>query len=352
MSLFVKLFGALIQAAHTSWRFKSPATDAGYTALVPVPADLPVFTKVALHTLFLQDSRHVTEALVIPDQPSAEYRQVFEGILAGLPKPPFEVKLVEMGWLDRWFGKISAGGNTYHFLQLINGIEHSRGAHVLFHDSDLFLPPGDVLSSRFEEYLARNITVFGVNPRQSVYNDECKHFVATWEMFASKNWLTRFRPYQMRGQYATVNGKTYDFDTTHLPQYLSSPDEIQHNVLNQAIVHFNYIITTYRYFNKTSRPFHDNDFKILFIRMLVDALDDSGWQYQLPTLEGCVAGLSVQDGVITYCDAEAAAKYPTFRQKLQELLELGLFDETVVGRLASGVAPFDEKFNWRLDKAA
>ena len=351
MSLTLKLFAALIQATHATWHFKSEDSDGGYTALVPVPADLPVFTKIALHTLFSQDPRHITEALVIPDQPTAEYRKVYEDILGKLPKPPFEVRLVEMGKVDQWIGKASAGGNTYHFLQLINGIEHSTGSHVLFHDSDLFLPPGDVLSQRFEEFLARKISVFGVNPRQGVYNEDCKHFVATWEMFASKSWLKRFKPYQLRGQQATINGKTYGFDTTHLAQFFSSPSEIQHNVLNQAIVHFNYIITTYRNFQKSPKPFMDNGFKLLFIRLLADALDHTGWIYQLPSMANFIAGLTGQDGSISYVDPEAKAKYPEFREKLQELFKLGLFDQSVVAKLKESIAPFDEQFRWSPEAA-
>ena len=346
MTLTPRLFAALIQAAHSSWHFKSPDRGAGYAALVPVPADLPVFTQIALHNIFSQNPRHMTEVLVIPDQPSAEYRRVFQDIMSKLPKPPIDVRLVEMGALDRWIGKASAGGNTYHFLQLINGIEHSSGAHVLFHDSDLFLPPGDILCKRFEEFRSRGISVFAVNPRQATYNDDCKHFVATWEMLASKDWLRRFKPYQMRGQRATVSGKTYGFDTTHLPQFLSDPSEIQHSVLNQTVVHFNYIITTYRTFNKSPKPFKDNGFKLFFIRLLVDVLDEPGRQYALPSMANFVAGLSGADESVTYTDPEARGKFPEFRQKLQDLMELELFDPGVVSKIAECIAPFDDKFGW------
>ncbi len=346
MSLSLKVFAALIQAVHGGWHFRSSETQAGYTVLVPVPADLPVFTKIALHTLFSQDPAHIVEALVIPDQPSPAYREVYGKIRAELPTPAFDVRLVEMGAMDRLLGKISGGGNTFHFLQLINGIEHSRGQHVLFHDSDLFLPPGDTLAKRFEEYLARGVSVFGVNPRRSVYNEHCQHFVATWEMLTSRAWLTRFKPYLMRGQTATVKGKTYEFDTTLLPQCMSAPEEVQHNVLNNAMVHFNYIITTYRNFNKSPKPFHDSAFKMLFIRLLVDALDHSGWHYDLPTLQSCVAGLAGADPSISYADSEAAAAYPEFRGKFQELLELGLLDRAAVSTLAESIAPFDAKFAW------
>lgn len=150
----------------------------------------------------------------------------------------------------------------------------------------------------------------------------------------------------MRGQTGTINGKRYDFDTTHWPQFLSDPAEIQHGVLNQAVVHFNYIITTYRIFKKSPKPFKDNGFKLLFIRLMIDALDDSGWHYALPSMENFVAGLSGADGSIAYTDPDAALKYPAFRQKFDELLELGLYDQTVVAKLEESIAPFDEKFRW------
>ena len=333
-----------IRAIHSRWRFRCTELDKAYTILVPVPADMPVFTKIALSTILAQDLRDVCEVLVIPDQPSADYRRTFGGIIKDLSTLPVEVKLLEMGSIDRWIGRAHGTGNCYHFLQLINGIEHSRGAHLLFHDADLFIAPGDTLRRRFEEYLSRGISVFGVTPRTG--NEERPRFVATWEMLVAKEWLKRFKPHQMRGQIATVNGKTYPFDTTHLPQFLSDPSELESHGLDQPIAHYNYVITNYREFEKAPKPYDDNFFRILLIRFLVDALDNSGWPYRLPSFEQCVAGLSGTDADVNYADPRAARIYPHFRRYFQSLLELGLFERSALVKLADSIAPFDQKFGW------
>lgn len=331
---------------HSSWKARFTDTKTGYTVLVPVPGDLPVFTKVALQTILSQNTQHMVEVLVIPDQPSREYREMFEIILEKLESPSIDVRLVEMSLIDKLTGKSSGSGNTYHFLQLINGIEHSKGSHLLFHDADLFLPPGNILRDRFEECLSRKLSVFAVNPRPGVYTEDCKHFVATWEMLVTREWLYRFKPYQMRGRLVKLKGKWHRLDTTHLAQFLSKPSEIQHHTLAQSIVHFSFVISIYRQFRMSSKPFKDNNFNMLLIRLLVDAIDDSEWQYNLPSLTCCINGLSGEDKYLCYTDPETAVTYPKFRKKLQSLTEMGLFGQNVIERIRRDIEPFDRKFNY------
>ena len=48
-------------------------TREGYTLLLPVPADLPVFLRLALANAAAQDCDGRVETLVIPDVPSAAF---------------------------------------------------------------------------------------------------------------------------------------------------------------------------------------------------------------------------------------------------------------------------------------
>jgi hypothetical protein len=56
----------LFKALYGSWEGTNamPRAD-GYTALLPVPADLPVFLQIALKSLLTQDRKHLAEILVI-----------------------------------------------------------------------------------------------------------------------------------------------------------------------------------------------------------------------------------------------------------------------------------------------
>jgi len=51
-------------------QWSQPATEPvpGYTILLLVPGDLPVFLKIALETCARQNSKHLIETLVIPDK--------------------------------------------------------------------------------------------------------------------------------------------------------------------------------------------------------------------------------------------------------------------------------------------
>ena len=49
---------------------------AGYTLLVPVPGDLPVFLELALAVLATQQHEHRIATIVVPDQVTAETRAI------------------------------------------------------------------------------------------------------------------------------------------------------------------------------------------------------------------------------------------------------------------------------------
>jgi len=84
-------------------------TREGYTLLLPVPADLPVFLRLALANAAAQDRDRRVETLVIPDAPSAAFKLAYEEASARLDAGP--LRLVEvlvvtaanvLGRRERW----------------------------------------------------------------------------------------------------------------------------------------------------------------------------------------------------------------------------------------------------------
>lgn len=335
---------AIIRFGFSEWRNRKRKTFNGYTLLVPVPGDLPVFTQIALNIIGQQNSKSLNEILVIPDFPSNEFREVFFGILKKTQHANIS-RLVEMNRFQQLIGRLSGSGNLFHFLQLINGIENSSSSYLIFHDADLFLPPGDFLFKRFELCSSKNLSVLGMDPRKKRYTEGCQHFVATWEMVACYEWIYRFKPYQLRGmQQLNVNGKNITFDTTHLMQFLSDRKEIQHEKISSDFVHFNYVITTYRRFLKAPKPYEDRWFKLLLIRLLVDSFESIGWKYQeLPTLNEFEAALNGEkfESKLSCYSSESKAYYPIFRGNIDRLLNLGCFEKKTIVRMNDKIKPFD-----------
>src|SRR5947207_2233547 len=57
------------RATFSRWRPETAQKVPGYSLALPVPADLPVFLRLALATAAAQADEHRVETLVIPDAP-------------------------------------------------------------------------------------------------------------------------------------------------------------------------------------------------------------------------------------------------------------------------------------------
>ena len=343
MDLFKKAKALTIQAAFSKWPDFAGNPSHGYTLLLPVPADLPIFTQLALENISRQDLTHLNEMLIIPDMASRDFLRILKGFDVSRLPP---LKIVKMRAIARLIGFISKSANTYHSFQLISGVMASQSSHVLFHDADLFMAPGGFLRQRFEYCAAKHLSILAIHPRRNRYTEDCRHLVATWEMIATQDWFRRFKPYQLRGQSAKINHKEISFDTTHLAQYLSRPDEIEYQSPAERFVHFGYIITTYRRFQKGPRPYNDLWFKLLFIRLLIDTAVQHEWHYRLPLYKDFIEGLTGSNKYVTYATPDNAKEYLTFRRELQQLLDLGCFDQRMMEGINEKILPFDEHFKW------
>ncbi|MGH8626876.1 MAG: hypothetical protein ACREYC_16995 [Gammaproteobacteria bacterium] len=337
----------LFRALYGSWGVTDGKPHgSGYSALLPVPADLPVFLQIALKSLMTQDQEHLAEVLVLPDIPSQEFRAVFEKLTEGISSS--RIRLIEMSGKDMTVARLYKTPNVYYFLQILNGIRNARSTHVLLHDADLFLFSRDFLRRHYEECLQRCVSVLGVDRRSITRLEECRHIVATWEMIATVEWAMRFKPHEHRGHRRLFRGRLMNFDSTLLPQFLTDPREIGINEEfgEDDYVHFNFVISVYRLFRKFRGRFEDEHFKLLLIRSLIDALGDAGWTYSVPSMTELVNALDGKDDRVSYIESRTRKGYEIFRRNLERLRQSGILGAEAGDILKRQLIPFDERFVW------
>ncbi len=321
----------------------------GYSVLLPVPSDLPVFFKLGIQTVQRQQAEHRREILVIPDAPAAAFRDIYQQVVATLaPTMQAQIRLVEMSKKDQFFRRI--GDRKELFLQTINGAAQATSTHFLIHDADAFATSDDFFEQHYQQCISRNLSVIGVNPvwdewyRQNNYG----HLVATWEMMCSQTWIRQFAPFMHRGQVATLPPGDHSFDITCYTQCLSRPDEIGLFEGRAGFVHFNHVIRTYRLFTQAQQhgqTFVDEHFRLLLIRLLVDAFDAADQEhYNLPTLEDFQQSLSGDSSIVSLESDNCADKYRQFRAKMTELMASAYLSEAQRDWFDQVLHPFDRKF--------
>ncbi|MGH3029506.1 MAG: hypothetical protein ACRDNE_01835 [Gaiellaceae bacterium] len=330
-TLFYKL-------SYSRWQRPRSALP-GYSLLLPVPADLPVFLKVALSVCRAQERDHRVETIVIPDRRSPEFARLFRALRSEWDGEPLRV--AQLGHLGTMLSRTVASAHTRHWLQIVHGINASRSTHALLHDADLFLSDPSFLRTHFEQGAGR--ACFGVSDVWDDWYREngFRHVVATWELLFDLSWATGFEPWVHRGHDDVLDGKAHTFDTMLLPQCLTGPELVGRRDDNQGFIHFNYVVCAYRSFQRRSGPFEDQGFSLLLIRLLVAAYEMSRWCHDLPSLPRLVAGLRDATAPVTYRAPETRAKYETFRSKLDALIASGLLPTKGVETVARSIEPFD-----------
>lgn len=338
--------GAIYELMFSRWRPAPGRREAGYTILMPVPGDLPVFLKIALEVCGRQDGTHRVETLVVPDQLGRAFEGVFEKCAEGWRGGA--IRLVKMKSLGRLLGRLKNPHRNY-WLQLVHGVNEARSTHALLHDADLFICDPGFLKAHYEEAEGRQAVCMGVSEVWDKWYAEngFKHIVATWEMMCEVEWFRSFRPWQHRGHHGGVGGKPHTFDVTLLPQCLTSPERISRHEKEWGFVHFNYVVCTYRWFQRSRGAYEDEHFRLLLVRLLIDAYDRSGWEYEVPALKKLERGLSDEGSRVTYRGKKTAGNYPEFRNKLHDLMMSGTLDKEKVEIMSSGVMRFDRAFGWR-----
>lgn len=329
------------RAAFPRWP-RSPGLAEGYTLLLPVPADLPVFLHLALANAQLQDGHGRAETIVVPDTPTAAFRGAF-----AVARERFDVgvlRLVELGRRARAMQRLAATPGANHFMQLHAGACAAGARHVLLHDADLFIEDPAFMRRHYELALRSGAGCVGVSPAWDDWLREhsLSHVVATWELMADLRWLRSFAPWQHRPHVERLDGELHLFDLTLYPQAVSPAGTCRLHEASSSFEHFNYVISVYRHFQRARAPFEDYRFLLLLVRLLSDAYGTSA--ADLPTMADLVAGISDAGLRVTYTDPETAGRYAAFRAQLQRILDGPLLAAGPAQAMTQAVGPFDRAF--------
>jgi|tagenome__1003787_1003787.scaffolds.fasta_scaffold20976196_4 hypothetical protein len=321
----------------------APEPVEGYSLLLPVPADLPVFLDLALANAAAQEPSDRVEALVIPDAPSRAFAAQYdrassrEGIGASRLVSPGR-----RGAVMRRSGHNEVSSN--HFIQLQAGIGAARGTHVLIHDADLFMDDPAFMSAHYRSCVERSLACLGVSPVHDGWFRErgLEHVVATWEMMASTEWLRSFPPWHHRPRVDVLDGEWHVFDTLLLTQARTDPQRIALQPASEGWEHFNWVIGRYRGFQRASgNPTEDHRFVLLLIRLLSDEFGAPAGI--VPTVDELARGLAGR-GPVTYTGEATPGLWPQFVRKLERALAGPAFPPGAADRVMARLGPWERAF--------
>lgn len=325
-------------------KWKSPSHGnfkPGYTLLLPVPGDLPFFLQMAVQICARQNPEHLVETLVIPDNLNSEIYNTF--LESQKRWPEGNLRLVKMKKFDSWIIKKINNPGHNHWLQLIRGVDEAKTSHILLHDADLFISDQSFFKNHYEHCISQNLSCCGVSKAWDSWFQEhgADHVVSTWEMIFSQNWIRQFPPWQLHGQDFLVDNEVHTCDTTYYAQFNTTAQEIALHPCDDRWVHFNYVISTYRWFQKSTGTFEDSEFRLLLIRMLHD-LFGTNTTCMIPPVDQLALGLTFKDSRVTYLEPETHSHYAPFRAKLQSLLDSDILHKEQCDDLQRMIAPFDD----------
>lgn len=342
----------LWQLFYSRWprRHKTPAP--GYSLLLLIPGDLPVFLKIALEVCKRQNFSNCLEAIVIPDQRSEGFRKRFDAYQEQWQGPP--LRLAELNPLESFLTKRFNNPHMNCWLQITRGVSATQSTHALWHDADLFINEPDFLKRHYQLCAERDLACLGVSPAWDGWYAQkgFGHLTATWELMINADWMRQWAPWEHRGQWRSLEGENHEFDILFWAQCHTAPEKIArhksgHISGEHDFVHFNYVIATYRWFQRANGPFEDNRFLLLLVRMLINAFDErkgdeSDWHYEVPDVQELALGIHDGTQRVTYVSDKARENYPEFRDKLRTLLNGPLLDARQKSRMLSDLAIFDD----------
>jgi hypothetical protein len=224
----------------------------------------------------------------------------------------------------------------------------AQTTHAVLHDSDLFKTERALLKSHYETCLRRGLACLGVSPVWDSWFQEhgLDHVVAPWEIIFELSWLRSFQPWHHQAHENVIHGERYRFDTTIWTQCQTAPGRIGRNPNEVGFIHFGHVVSGYRWFQQSLHPYEDEQFRLLLIRLLIDAYDPSGWPCEVPSLNDLVKGLTDGSKRVTYLQESTQEYYPTFRYQLDQLIKSGLLSDERTCVLKNGVASFDRALGW------
>jgi len=200
---FYKLF-------YSRWSHVPRQRQEGYTILLMVPGDLPVFLKMAMEVCAAQKNGHLVETLVLPDSTSPRFFQAFEKYCAGWAHGAIRVIPFRRG--EQFLASFLNNPGLNNWLQFVNGLNHCGSTYVLWHDADLFLFDERFFEKRYQICMERNLALLGVNKIWDpwYWENGYGYLVATWELMFSADWAMRFKPWEHRGHTGQIGGRFQD----------------------------------------------------------------------------------------------------------------------------------------------
>ena len=339
--------------------------------LMPMPGDLPVFVELAIAGLAHQNPAGHVETLIIPDRITPAFVRAFDRSVARREWGP--ARLVQIGDRGRllyrirngpWNDDISGGAVSRAvrtarlncFLQSYYGIASVRTTHAILHDADLFLVDPQFLAERYRRCAERGLGWLGVERRlmwdrtegrfEDWYErDGLGPVSATWELMFDVRRLRRLPPWQMQGQSHRFDGSERDFDSMDYVQ-------VRTPAANRAVweapgsyAHFNWAISSYRLFQESaSRPFLDDKFRLLLIRLLSDAFGHEDESHHLPSAQQLARGISDPNARVTYRGKAIDANYQEFRHLIDRVIASPLVNSARAAEIGRALAPFDAAF--------
>ena len=336
--------------AYWRWRLRrwpGPAVEnpiPGYTLLLPVPGDIPVFLELALKVCAEQLATNRIRTLVIPDRPSPAIEELVDKARASWVG---DLDLVLLPRPERWFLPYMKSGSRNHGMQVVQGVARSTTTHVVLHDADLFMLEPALLESQFEACRARGLDCLGVSAVWDPwFGEKGLRLAATWELMASVGWLRRFPPYQQIGHDGELFGEQHTFDTTLYPQAVSPREKVDWADRAGDFVHFNYVISTYRHFQRHGPGFADDRFRLLLIALFVHLFSASPPPPGLPTLGELADGLGSDAAPVRYrAGTEIGASWRDFRGRLDRMLSADYIDRGPANRAVELLAAFDRYYS-------
>jgi len=330
---------------YSRWKNNRQSLAPGYSVLLMVPGDLPVFFKIAMEVCLSQEADYLNEILVIPDQTTAVFKEEFAQLRKRYSKIPF--RLVELSPFEQLLTGHFKNPGMNNWLQFVRGCEATQTRYVLWHDADLFIKKKDFLTGHYKKCVESGYACYGVSQVWDKWYKENGLFylTSTWELMIDLNWVKSFKPWQHKGHIGIINGKKHIFDITLLPQCLTAPERIGYLNSEEDFIHFNYVIGTYRHFQNSKGPFLDEGFKLLLIRLLVDMYDSNGI-YEVPVIRDLSKGLENTNNRVVYNEHSYSEKYVSFRNKFQKLMDSGLLNEEQQIKSRVGLDIFDKFYGY------
>ncbi|NAZ86417.1 glycosyltransferase family 2 protein [Kineococcus indalonis] len=315
----------------------------GYSLVVPVPGDLPVFLDLALAVCREQSARHRVETLVVADVRTPEVDRI---VADAAPTWPGPLRRVDLALPERVLLPVLRDPGRNHGAQLIASVREARGDHVVLHDADLFALDPQLHDQSYRRARDEQLGVLGVERAWDPwYAAHGRELAATWEQCSKVDWLRSVPPHRHLGHDARLWGERHTFDTTFWAQCRTDPRRIAVSGRSDDIVHFNYVISTYRRFQRQGRGggFRDGNLRLLLIRVFIDVFGRRRTGYDVPELATLRDGLRDASAPVTYAGVDPG-EYAVFRRKLTAILEGPWTSEERRRSTEDLLGAFDEHF--------